>query len=48
MAADQHRIGVMDDATYRKITVRHLVRRPAIWQSPSALKRFVLCVSVPT
>ncbi len=24
MAADQHRIGVMDDATYRKITVRHL------------------------
>lgn len=24
MAADQHRIGLMDDATYRKITVRHL------------------------
>ena len=24
MAGDQHRIGIMDDATYRKITVRHL------------------------
>lgn len=24
MAADQHRIGTMDDATYRKITIRHL------------------------
>lgn len=24
MAADQHRIGVMDDATYREITIRHL------------------------
>jgi putative transcriptional regulator len=24
MAEDQHRIGVMDDATYRKITIRHL------------------------
>jgi putative transcriptional regulator len=24
MATDQHRIGLMDDATYRKITVRHL------------------------
>jgi putative transcriptional regulator len=24
MAADQRRIGIMDDATYRKITVRHL------------------------
>jgi len=24
MASDQHRIGIMDDATYRKITVRHL------------------------
>ena len=24
MAADQHSIGLMDDATYRKITVRHL------------------------
>jgi putative transcriptional regulator len=23
-AAGQHRIGVMDDATYRKITIRHL------------------------
>jgi len=24
MAAGQHRIGLMDDASYRKITVRHL------------------------
>jgi len=24
MAQDQHRLGVMDDATYRKITIRHL------------------------
>jgi putative transcriptional regulator len=24
MAADQHRVGIMDDATYRKITLRHL------------------------
>ena len=24
MAGDQHRIGIMDDATYRKITIRHL------------------------
>lgn len=23
-AADMHRIGIMDDATYRKITIRHL------------------------
>ena len=24
MASDQHRVGVMDDASYRKITIRHL------------------------
>ena len=24
MAEDQHRIGIMDDATYHKITIRHL------------------------
>lgn len=24
MAAAQHRLGIMDDATYRKITIRHL------------------------
>ena len=24
MAGDQNRIGIMDDATYRKITIRHL------------------------
>ena len=24
MAGDQHRVGIMDDATYRKITIRHL------------------------
>lgn len=23
-AADMHRVGIMDDATYRKITIRHL------------------------
>ena len=27
MAGDQHRIGVMDDATFHKITVRHLGKR---------------------
>ena len=27
MAADQHRIGIMDGATYRKITVRHLGKK---------------------
>ncbi|HZB87899.1 MAG TPA: helix-turn-helix domain-containing protein [Terracidiphilus sp.] len=26
-AGDLHRIGIMDDATYRKITVRHLGRQ---------------------
>jgi putative transcriptional regulator len=26
MAEDQHRIGVMDDATFHKITVRHLAK----------------------
>ena len=24
MAGDQHRVGIMDDTTYRKITIRHL------------------------
>ena len=24
MAADQHRVGIIDDATYQKITLRHL------------------------
>lgn len=24
MAGDQHRLGIMDDASYRKITIRHL------------------------
>ena len=28
MATDQHRLGVMDDTTYRKITVRHLGPEP--------------------
>jgi putative transcriptional regulator len=27
MAEDQHRIGIMDDATYRKITVRDLGKK---------------------
>ena len=32
-ADDLHRIGIMDDATYRKITIRHLgaqALRPAV------------------
>ncbi len=28
MAGDQHRIGIMDDATYQKITIRHLGALP--------------------
>jgi putative transcriptional regulator len=27
MAADQHSLGIMDEATYRKITVRHLGKK---------------------
>jgi putative transcriptional regulator len=34
MAADQHRIGVMDDATYRKITVRHLGEKANLLAAP--------------
>ena len=34
MATDQHRIGVMDDATYRKITVRHLGEGPSHLAEP--------------
>ena len=34
MATDQHRIGVMDDATYRKITIRHLGERASRLAQP--------------
>ena len=38
MAADQHRIGVMDDATYRKITVRHLGEKANRLSQPISAK----------
>ncbi len=34
MAADQHRIGIMDDETYRQITVRHLGPEAAAMAEP--------------
>jgi putative transcriptional regulator len=34
MAGDQHRLGIMDDATYRKITVRHLGERASHLAEP--------------
>lgn len=34
MAEDQHRLGVMDDATLEKITVRHLGPRPLVTAEP--------------
>ena len=34
MAADQHRIGVMDDATYRKITMRDVDKAEAAVLAP--------------
>jgi len=34
MAEDQHRIGVMDDATYRKITIRHLGTESLVTAEP--------------
>ncbi len=34
MAEDQHRVGIMDDADYRKITIRHLGP-----QAPTTAKR---------
>jgi putative transcriptional regulator len=34
MAADQHRIGLMDDAMYRKITIRHLGERASRLAEP--------------
>jgi putative transcriptional regulator len=38
MAADQHRIGIMDDATYRKITVRHLGKKAHATSAPISPK----------
>ena len=38
MAEDQHRIGIMDDATYRKITVRHLGERARGLTAPLSAK----------
>jgi putative transcriptional regulator len=38
MAADQHRIGLMDDATYRKITVRHLGEKASHLAVPISAK----------
>ena len=34
MAEDQHRLGIMDDATYRKITIRHLGKDPLSTAKP--------------
>lgn len=34
MAEDQHRLGIMDDATYRKITLRHLGKKPLGMDDP--------------
>jgi putative transcriptional regulator len=34
MAADQHSLGLMDDATYDKITVRHLGEKAHILSKP--------------
>lgn len=38
MAADQHRIGIMSDADYRKITVRHLGDKAAMMSAPISPK----------
>ena len=34
MASDQHRIGIMDDAEYRKITIRHLGEKAHAMAAP--------------
>jgi putative transcriptional regulator len=34
MAGDQHRLGIMDDETYRQITIRHLGDQPPITAAP--------------
>jgi putative transcriptional regulator len=38
IASGQHRIGVMDDATYRKITVRHLGEKANPLAAPISAK----------
>lgn len=37
-AAGQHRIGLMDDATYRKITIRHLGEKGSLLAQPISAK----------
>ena len=39
MAGDQHRIGLMDDATYDKITVRHLGEKAKSMAAPITPKQ---------
>ncbi len=39
MAADQHSLGIMDDATYRKITVRHLGQKANRLSTPISAKQ---------
>ncbi len=34
MASDMHRVGIMDDSTYQKITVRHLGNKPLSTADP--------------
>lgn len=38
LSADQHRIGLMDDATHRKITVRHLGEKAHSMAAPISPK----------
>jgi putative transcriptional regulator len=38
MASDQHRIGIMDDAEYRKITIRHLGAKAHAMAAPISPK----------
>ena len=38
MASDQHRLGLMDDAAYRKITVRHLGEKANRLAAPISAK----------
>ena len=39
-AGDLHHLGIMDDATYRKITVRHLGKKAHAMSAPISPKRF--------
>ena len=42
-ASGQHRIGVMDDATYRKITVRHLGEKASRLATPISAEALPAC-----